>query len=335
MRTDSFDYFLPDELVAQSPLQERDQCRLMVLHKNGEIHHRNFHDIVDYLTEGDLLILNNTKVIPARLTGYKKSGVPLDILMVKEIRDNEWEILSKGRYSGPLKITDNLSVHVNDGRHAVFPSDVHINGLLWELGLMPLPPYIRRKATGNDRQWYQTVYAEKEGSIAAPTAGLHFTDTVLRRAEDIGVKVRRITLHVSAGTFKPIRTDTLEEHTMDNEYYELRSSLIDEIAGNRKHGKKVVAVGTTSTRAIEGHMSNNHMSSRTNGFVSGTTEIFIYPGYEFNAIDGLLTNFHLPRSTPLMLASAVAGRENLLKSYDEAIEMKYRFFSYGDAMLIL
>jgi S-adenosylmethionine:tRNA ribosyltransferase-isomerase len=255
--------------------------------------------------------------------------------MIRESNKNEWEIMSRGRYSGPLKITENLTAHIEGGKYALFPSGINMKDILWELGMMPLPPYIQRKATHDDRIWYQTVYANTEGSIAAPTAGLHFTEHVLKRAEDSGIKVRYITLHVGVGTFKPIKTDTLEEHTMEHEYYEISSSLINEIEENKQHGKRVIAVGTTTTRALEGYMSSGHMTSKRNGCVSGTTEIFIYPGHTFKAISSLLTNFHLPRSTPIMLTSAIAGRENLLNGYREAVNMRYRFFSYGDAMLIL
>lgn len=335
MRTDSFDFFLPDELIAQYPTQKRDQCKLMVLHRCGKMDYRHFCDIVDYLTEGDLLILNNTKVVPAKITGHKKSGSSLDILMVQEIKKNEWEIMSQGRYSGPLKISEKLTVQLENGRKAVFPAEVNVTDLMWELGMMPLPPYIRRKVNHHDRIWYQTVYAKKEGSIAAPTAGLHFTNHILKKAEDKGIKIRYVTLHVGTGTFKPIKTDSVEKHQMTKEHYEISCSLIREIEENRERGGNILAVGTTTTRAIEGYMSNHSPSSAVNGYISGSTEIFIYPGYKFKAIKSLLTNFHLPRSTTLMLTSAFAGKENLLRGYAKAISMNYRFFSYGDAMLIL
>ncbi len=335
MRTDSFDFSLPDELIAQEPLKERDSCRLMVLHKNGKIEHRIFSDLTTYLSEGDLIILNDTKVFPARLPGYKPSGDRLDILLVKETDPDKWEIMSKGGYSGSLKITGELTAHVEEGKTATFSGKGDLRKIIWKHGKMPLPPYIKRETTDSDIDWYQTVYASREGSIAAPTAGLHFTGNLLERVRDMGVKVRCITLHVGIGTFRPVRADHVMNHTMDSESFEINTSLLNEIEDNRRSGKKVIAVGTTSTRAIEGLLNGREQFTVNNGSISGATDIFICPGYEFRAIDSLLTNFHLPRSTPILLSSAIAGKENLLKAYEKAISMQYRFFSYGDAMLIL
>jgi S-adenosylmethionine:tRNA ribosyltransferase-isomerase len=335
MRTDSFDFHLPDGRIAQKPLNERDTCRLMVLHKNGDVEHRVFSDLIMYLSEGDLLILNDSKVFPARLTGYKPSGNRLDILLVKEVASGTWEIMSLGGYTGSLAITNNLDVHVEKGKLATFSSKVDLREILWKYGKMPLPPYIKREATDADIDWYQTVYANQEGSIASPTAGLHFTDVLLERIRDMGVKVRYVTLHVGAGTFRPVRADKVTDHEMDSELFEINTSLLNEIEDNKRNGRKVIAVGTTSTRAVEGILSRREHHLTSNGRISGSTDIFIYPGYEFRAINSLVTNFHVPRSTPVLLSSAMAGRENLLNAYKIAIDMQYRFFSYGDAMLIL
>jgi S-adenosylmethionine:tRNA ribosyltransferase-isomerase len=335
MRTDSFDFHLPDELIAQEPLNERDTCRLMVLHKNGDVEHRIFSDLITYLSEGDLLILNDSKVFPARLTGYKPSGDRLDILLVKEVASGTWEIMSLGGYTGSLTITNDLNVYVERGKIATFSCKSDLSKILWKYGKMPLPPYIKREATDKDIDWYQTVYAKQEGSIASPTAGLHFTDVMLERIRNIGVKIRYVTLHVGAGTFRPVRTDHVMDHEMDSELYEINTSLLNEIEDNKRNGRKVIAVGTTSTRAVEGILNRREHHRANNGRVSGSTDIFIYPGYEFRAIDSIVTNFHVPRSTPVLLSSAMAGREKLLNAYKIAISMQYRFFSYGDAMLIL
>ncbi len=335
MRTDSFDFHLPDELIAQQPSAVRDSCRLMVLHRDGRIEHRRFDDIPGYLSENDIVVLNDTKVFPARLTGSRTSGRPLEILLVKERCDTEWDIMSKGGYSGPLRLDEGISVYIDDGAIAIFPEGTDVKEYTWKHGAMPLPPYIRRAATRDDVEWYQTVYASNEGSVAAPTAGLHFTGETIERLKDAGVKVRFLTLHVGTGTFKPVRSTLVEEHEMDSEYFEMDGSLINEIRGNLLNGRKVVAVGTTVTRALEGCLSNTKCAERNKGRISGASGIFIYPGHNFRAVNGLLTNFHLPRSTPLMLAAAFAGKDLILRSYDEAVRSQYRFFSYGDAMLIL
>jgi S-adenosylmethionine:tRNA ribosyltransferase-isomerase len=330
-----FDFSLPDTLIALEPAAKRDASRLLVLGKNGAIGHRRFADLPDYLEKGDLLILNDTKVLPVRLSGRKPSGGRLEVLLVKNISGNRWEVLSKGRYTGRLNVSDTLSLVVKDGKTAelLFEGDLREN--LFAHGDMPLPPYIRRRPSGLDKLRYQTVYARAEGSIAAPTAGLHFTEQVLERIEKKGVRIGNLTLHVGRGTFMPVRTDCVEEHMMEAEYFELSSELVDRIKRVKAEGGRVFTVGTTATRAVEGYLSGRSEACASgDGMIRGTTDIFIYPGYRFMAVDCLITNFHLPRSTPLLLAAAVAGRENILKAYAEGIAMGYRFFSYGDAMLI-
>jgi len=351
MEVADFDFFLPKELIAERPLKKRDASRLMVLHRDGMIEHRGFADLPAYLDSGDMVIINNTKVIPARLTAQKTTGEKLEILLVKEKEDDIWEVLSKGGYSGTLKISEEFHAVLEDGRTAYFQYSGDFMDLIWRYGSMPLPPYIRRFPDALDKETYQTVYSKEEGSIAAPTAGLHFTENLLRKIVSKGIAIRELTLHVGIGTFKPIRSEHIEGHVMEPEFFTIEKSLISEIKKTKAAGKRIVAVGTSTTRAIEGLMS----SSYTNGsnppsppflkggkgglqnskFLSGTSDIFIYPGYEFKAVTSLVTNFHLPRSTPLMLVSALCGREKLKKSYSDAIRAKYRFFSYGDAMLIL
>jgi len=335
MRTDLFDFDLPEELIAQEPLQDRVSCRLLVLDQNGLTQDRSFGELPHFLSEGDLLILNDTKVFPARFTGTRRSGAPLDILLVRQLTEHEWEIMSKGSYSGPLMISDSLSGNVMNGNRIRFHDTSSLHEQVWAIGKMPLPPYIKRKADANDLEYYQTVYAEKEGSIAAPTAGLHFTHDLLATIKDTGVKIAFITLHVGTGTFKPLKADILTDHTMDSEYFEISHSLVEDIHDTHARGKKVIAVGTTTTRALEGLFSGKAQITSNNGTISGSTDIYIYPGYEFRAINTLVTNMHLPRSTPLLLTAALAGRDALLSGYREAVRKKYRFFSYGDAMLIL
>ncbi len=334
MRIERFDFKLPRNLIAEKPLQKRDHCRLMVLYRNGKIEHRYFYEIKNYLTEGDLLILNNTKVIPARLLGRKPTGGRIEILIVDKCGPGEYNILSKGRYTGKVLFKKGLEAEIFNGKKAVFNSE-DITDYLWQYGYMPLPPYIRRPPSADDRQWYQTVYAQKEGSIAAPTAGLHFTEKLLEELRSKGVIIRYLTLHVGIGTFMPIKTENVEEHRMEEEYFELSSELITLISDTKNKGRKVVAVGTTVTRALESVFSEYLRTESSNGTIKGKTDLYIYPGYKFKVVDALVTNFHLPRSTPLMLVSALAGRDNILNAYNEAIRKGYRFFSYGDGMLIL
>lgn len=339
MKVADFDFFLPESLIAKKPSEKRDDSRLLVLHRNGSIEHRKFHNIPDYLNTGDILLLNDTKVFPARLTGIKPSGGKIEFLLVKESGHDAWEILSKKGYNGRLRIADDLSVTIKNGT-AYFEHPGNLRELLWKYGDMPLPPYIKRKPEPQDKETYQTVYASKEGSIAAPTAGLHFTKELIGKIEEKGIQIRYITLHIGIGTFKPIRTDDVTEHKMDSEYFCIDTGIIEEIKNAKASNNKIISVGTTTTRALEGLMSGRYTSNglyQTAGSkqISGATDIFIYPGYRFKVIDSLVTNFHLPRSTPLMLTAALCGIEKLKRSYDAAIDREYRFFSYGDAMLIL
>jgi len=335
MNTADFDYNLPEKLIAIRPLKNRSNSRLLVVHNDGKIEHRIFTDIINYLSEGDLLILNNSKVFPAKLMGKRDNGKPIEILLVKEIKESFWEVLTKGKYTGKVYFEDNFQAEIKDGCIARFEFKGNFFDLIWEHGYMPLPPYIKRKPDKSDIQTYQTIYAKYEGSIAAPTAGLHFTRQLLSMIQSKGVKIREVTLHVGIGTFKPIRTEKIEDHIMDKEYFELDSHLIDDIINAKESGNKIFAVGTTTTRVLEGFISNRCNTFCMNGKIKGDTDIFIYPGYKFKAIDSLITNFHLPKSTPLMLASAKCGSDLLFKAYSEAINQKYRFLSYGDAMLIL
>lgn len=348
MKVADFDFSLPEDLIAKKPCRERDNSRLLVLRRDGGIEHRRFHDLPEYLNQGDMLLMNNTKVFPARLTGFKPTGGKIEILLVKEITQNTWEILSRERYTGEISISEDLSVEIFDGKTARLISSGDPMEILWRDGDMPLPPYIKRNPEAMDKEWYQTVYAEKEGSIAAPTAGLHFTNELIDKIKDKGVMVRYLTLHIGTGTFRPIKAEEVEEHSMDPEYFEIDTGLTSEIRKVKDSGRRLIAVGTTTTRAIEGYMSGvykdcglskskiiNQKSQINNGSLHGYTDIFIYPGYKFKAVDSLITNFHLPRSTPLMLASALCGFKILMDAYNEAISYGYRFFSYGDAMLII
>jgi S-adenosylmethionine:tRNA ribosyltransferase-isomerase len=335
MKVTDFDYFLPENLIAERPLKERGKSRLLVLHKNGSVDHNSFSDLPSHLDRGDMLILNNTKVFPARLTGYKPNGNRIDILLVREKGSGEWEVLSKGNFTGVLKVSDELEVELHSGSSARFRHSGRLMDIIHKYGNMPIPPYINRPPDAFDKQTYQTVYARNLGSIAAPTAGLHFSDALLKVISSKGVEIRELTLHVGIGTFRPIRTDNVGEHSMDSEYFEIDKRLLSDIDETKLSGKRVICVGTTTTRAIEGYISGNSEVMSENCRLRGTTNIFIYPGHSFRAVDALVTNFHLPRSTPLMLASALAGREKLLNAYKEAVTRGYRFLSYGDAMLIL
>ncbi|BCB96916.1 S-adenosylmethionine:tRNA ribosyltransferase-isomerase [Dissulfurispira thermophila] len=372
MRTADFYFHLPRNLIASRPLDKRDNSRLLVLHKNGDIEHKKFYDIIEYLNEGDMLVVNNTKVFPARIIAVKHSGGKLDILLVREVDKNGvWEIMCKGRIDGTVTIGDGVMAEVwaegvkgKESRAKKFLRFLNIESskvqdVLWQYGYMPLPPYINRMPDDTDKQRYQTVYAEYQGSIAAPTAGLHFTEELLNKIRNKGILVETLTLHVGIGTFKPIKTEWLQEHKMDPEYFEMKTSLLNKIQKTKESGNRLITVGTTTTRAIEavfsmhqhgrdeispmrplfhgvdeGEMKSSFLTNQ-NGSIKGFADIFIYPGYEFRAIDGLVTNFHLPCSTPLMLVSALRGFRKILYAYKEAIAMGYRFFSYGDAMLIL
>ncbi len=368
MKVADFDFSLPEELIAKKPCRERDNSRLLVLRRDGGIEHRRFHDLPEYLNQGDMLLMNNTKVFPARLTGFKPTGGKIEMLLVKETAQNTWEILSRERYTGEISISEDLSAEIFDGKTARLISSDDLMEILWRDGDMPLPPYIKRNPGAMDKEWYQTVYAEKEGSIAAPTAGLHFTSELIDKIKDKGVMVRYLTLHVGTGTFRPIKAEEVEEHSMDPEYFEIDTGLTSEIRKVKDSGRRLFAVGTTTTRAIEGYFGGQwtkdsyklrvmsyelkdeiqnlkfkedsllYSELRTPNselIIRGYTDIFIYHGYKFKAVDSLITNFHLPRSTPLMLASALCGFKILMDAYNEAISCGYRFFSYGDAMLII
>ena len=340
MKTEDFNYELPESLIAQTPLKNRDQSRLMVLDKvTGEIEHKHFYDIIDYLEEGDVLVLNDTKVMPARLFGIKEeTGSHIEILMLKEIEADSWECLVRPAKridvgtivdfgNGILKAK---CVAVDEDGIRVFK--FYYRGIFYEildkLGEMPLPPYSHEKLADKDR--YQTVYAKEIGSAAAPTAGLHFTKELLDKIEAKGIKIEYVTLHVGLGTFRPVTTENVLEHQMHSEYYLMKESTAEVLNEAKKNGNMIVSVGTTSTRVLETVMSRYGQFEAC----SGWTNIFIYPGYKFKAIDYQITNFHLPKSTLIMLVSALAGRENILHAYNEAVKERYRFFSFGDAMLI-
>ena len=336
-----FDYELPKELIAQTPLKVRDSSRLLVLDKNnGNIVHEYFNSIIDYLHKGDVLVLNDTKVIPARLIGVKEeTGAVIELLLLKDLGEDKWECLSKP--AKRLKIGTIVSFGNGELKAKVIEKfdeglthvELIYDGILMEildkLGSMPLPPYIHEKLEENDR--YQTVYAKNIGSAAAPTAGLHFTPLLLEKIKTKGVEVVYVTLHVGLGTFRPVEVENILEHHMHSEFYVMDKDTADVLNKAKEENRRVIAVGTTSTRTLETVAGNN------NGrFIatSGNTEIFIYPGYEFKAIDCLITNFHLPKSTLVMLVSALAGKDNILNAYKEAVNEKYRFFSFGDAMFI-
>ncbi|MBF0487373.1 MAG: tRNA preQ1(34) S-adenosylmethionine ribosyltransferase-isomerase QueA, partial [Nitrospirae bacterium] len=340
MKTSEFLFDLPEELIAQYPPSEREKSRLMVVHRDSSIEHRQFEDITDYFSAGDLLILNNTKVLPVRLTGKTEAGKKAFDLLIAEKKDSgAYRILSKGRYTGRVFFSEDFSADISDGKEAIFHHGGTLEGQLQRFGLMPLPPYIKRAPCSMDRERYQTVYAEKDGSIAAPTAGLHFTRPILDALRHKGVLVEAVTLHVGEGTFKPVKAEYVSGHTMDSERFEIDTSLMESIEKAKKNGKKAVAVGTTTTRAIEA-LSSGSFKLIDSGVsidgcrrITGTTDIFIYPGYEFKAASSIITNFHLPRSTPVLLASAFAGKDLLMRAYKAAIDAKYRFFSYGDVIL--
>ncbi len=340
MKTDDFDFYLPKELIAQTPLDKRDASKLLVLNKeNGNISHKHFGDIIDYLDKGDTLVLNDTKVIPARIIGIKEeTGAVIELLLLKEINKGQWECLTKPAKrikegtvinfgNGLLKAVCTSSL--DDGiKHYKLIYDGILYEILDKLGEMPLPPYIHEKLKDKDR--YQTVYAKNIGSAAAPTAGLHFTEELLNKIKNKGINIAYITLHVGLGTFRPVEVSDIKNHKMHSEYYEMNSKTADLLNKTKENGKKIISVGTTTTRTLETIMNKYGTFKKC----SGNTDIFIYPGYEFKAIDRLITNFHLPKSTLIMLVSALAGKENIMKAYNEAVEKKYRFFSFGDSMFI-
>lgn len=340
MKTSDFNYDLPEELIAQFPIKDRSSSRLMVVDKKtGEIEHKVFKDIIDYLEEGDCLVLNDTRVIPARLIGSKvETGGKIEFLLLKRNEDDTWETLVKpgkrakigSKFSfGDGKLIAEVVGMGDDGARIVkFEYEGIFEEVLYELGNMPLPPYITEKL--EDRERYQTVYSKHNGSAAAPTAGLHFTDDLLKQIRDKGVEEAFVTLHVGLGTFRPVKVDDVLEHKMHSEYYMVSQEAADKINRAKENGKRVICVGTTSCRTIESAADNNGVLKAT----SGWTDIFIYPGYKFKLMDNLITNFHLPESTLIMLVSALSTRENILNAYEEAVKERYRFFSFGDAMFL-
>ena len=341
MKRQDFYYDLPEELIAQDPLEDRSSSRLLVLDKKtGETQHHTFREIVNYLNPGDCLVINDTKVIPARLIGAKQeTGAKIEVLLLKRKQNDVWETLVKpGRKAKPgtrISFGDGLLNGevidvVDEGNRLIrFEYDGIFEEILDQLGQMPLPPYITHQLKDKDR--YNTVYAAHEGSAAAPTAGLHFTPELLEEIDRKGVDIARVTLHVGLGTFRPVKVEDVENHHMHSEFYMIDEKAAEKINGAKARGGRIICVGTTSCRTIESAADENgHLKA-----CSGWTEIFIYPGYTFKALDGLITNFHLPESTLIMLVSALAGREHVLAAYEEAVRERYRFFSFGDAMLII
>lgn len=340
MKVSDFNYELPEELIAQVPIKDRSASRLMILHKDTQaIEHKIFKDIINYLKPGDCLVRNNTKVIPARLYGVKEeTGANVEFLLLNRIEGDIWEVMVRpGR-----RLQEGVKVSFGDGilkaeilekmaggsRKVKFEYDGIFNEILDKIGLMPLPPYIHETLKEKDR--YQTVYAKYEGSAAAPTAGLHFTDELLEQIKQKGVEIANVTLHVGIGTFRPVKEENIEDHDMHTEHYYIKKEDADKINKAKKEGNRIIAVGTTSCRVLESVADENGQVKET----EGDTNIFIYPGYKFKCIDGLITNFHLPESTLIMLVSAFSNREFIMRAYKEAVKEKYRFFSFGDAMFI-
>ena len=339
MKVTDFNYNLPEELIAQVPIAKRDESRLMILNrKNQTIEHKTFKDIIDYLEPGDCLVRNNTKVIPARIYGKKETGAKVEFLLLNNIEGDIWESIvrpgnklhvgAKVIFGDGLLRAEIIDTMPGGTRKVKFEYDGIFNEILDKIGLMPLPPYIHEELKEKDR--YQTVYAKYNGSAAAPTAGLHFTSELLKRIEEKGVNIANVTLHVGIGTFRPVKEENVEDHDMHSEHFYIKDEDVEKINNAKKNGKRVIAVGTTSCRVLETIADEKGMVNAT----EGDTKIFIYPGYKFKCLDGLITNFHLPQSTLLMLVSALAGKDFILKAYNEAVKEKYRFFSFGDAMFI-
>lgn len=340
MQLKDFDFYLPEELIAQHPAEKRDECRLMVLSKDkGHIEHKVFKDIIDYLNPGDCLVLNDTRVIPARLIGNKEgSGGKIELLLLKRINKDSWETLvkpgKKAKVGARFEFGDGLltaevkSVAEEGNRIIEFQYEGIFEEILDKLGQMPLPPYITEKL--EDKEQYQTVYSKNEGSAAAPTAGLHFTNELLDKIREKGIKTVFLTLHVGLGTFRPVKVDNIEQHHMHSEFYILSKESADIINDVKHKGGRVISVGTTSTRTLETIGDENGRVNESTGW----TDIFIYPGYKYKVVDGLITNFHLPESTLIMLVSALSNREIIMNAYETAVKERYRFFSFGDAMFI-
>ncbi|MED4474274.1 MULTISPECIES: tRNA preQ1(34) S-adenosylmethionine ribosyltransferase-isomerase QueA [Bacillaceae] len=343
MNIEDFDYHLPEELIAQTPLKDRTSSRLLVLDRQTKnVKHEHFSDIKKYLKPGDCLVLNNTKVLPARLYGIKEdTGAKIEVLLLHQKEEDTWEVLTKPakkvKKGTVLVFGDGLlqatcvGFKEHGGRILEFSYDGIFYEVLDQLGEMPLPPYIKEQLPEEDKDRYQTVYAKEEGSAAAPTAGLHFTSELLDEIKEMGVTIAFITLHVGLGTFRPVSVDKIEEHEMHSEFYQMTKETADTLNKVKENGGRIISVGTTSTRTLETIRRDHDKFVET----SGWTDIFIYPPYEFKAIDGLITNFHLPKSTLIMLVSALVDKDTILRAYNEAVEERYRFFSFGDAMLIL
>lgn len=340
MKTSDFDYYLPEELIAQTPVYPRDSSRLLVYDREkDQVYHKHFYDIKNFLKKGDVLVRNNTKVLPARMFAYTPNGAKVEVLLLKRFNLNEWEVLVKpGKKAKPgavLTFNEQLSLEVletieeSGSRRVKFSYQGVFEDIIARIGEMPLPPYITQKL--KDQERYQTVYAKHDGSAAAPTAGLHFTDSLLEELKAMGVEVVDVLLHVGLGTFRPVKSEDILEHHMHSEYYEINEEAADKINQAKREGRRIIAVGTTSVRTLES-------ASDEFGFVKpvkANTEIFIYPPYKFKCVDSLITNFHLPKSTLIMLVSALSTREKTLELYNLAVKENYRFFSFGDSMLVL
>lgn len=340
MDVKEFYYDLPEELIAQVPIQKRDESRLMVLNRKKQtIEHKVFKNILDYLQPGDCLVRNNTKVIPARIYGKKETGANVEFLLLNNIEGDIWESIvrpgnklhvgTKVVFGDGLLNAEILEVMEGGTRKVKFTYDGIFNEILDQIGLMPLPPYIHEELKEKDR--YQTVYAKYQGSAAAPTAGLHFTEKLLEKIKEKGVEIANVTLHVGIGTFRPVKVEKIEDHHMHSEHYYIKPEDAEKINKAKQNGGRIISVGTTSCRVLESVADKNGLVKA----VEGDTSIFIYPGYKFKCIDGLITNFHLPESTLLMLVSALAGKDYIMRAYEEAVKEKYRFFSFGDAMVII
>lgn len=341
MKVTDFNYNLPEELIAQTPIEKRDESRLMVLNRDKRtIEHKVFKNIIEYLKPGDVLVRNNTKVIPARIYGKKETGANVEFLLLNNIEGDIWESIvrpgnklhvgTKVIFGDGILKAEVLEIMQGGTRKVKFEYDGIFNEILDKIGLMPLPPYIHEELKERDR--YQTVYAKYNGSAAAPTAGLHFTDELLEKLEQKGVIIANVTLHVGIGTFRPVKEETVEAHKMHSEHFYIKQEDVDKINKAKEEGRRVIAVGTTSCRVLESVADEKTGKVKQ---IEDDTQIFIYPGYKFKCIDGLITNFHLPQSTLLMLVSALADKEFILQAYNEAVKERYRFFSFGDAMLII
>ncbi len=339
MKVTEFNYELPEELIAQTPIEKRDESRLMVLNtKKQTIEHKIFKNMIDYLEPGDVLVRNNTKVIPARLYGKKETGAKVEFLLLNNIEKDIWECIvrpgnklhvgTRVTFGENLLTANILEIMSGGTRKVEFHYEGIFNEILDKIGLMPLPPYIHEELKQKDR--YQTIYAKYNGSAAAPTAGLHFTEELLEKLQEKGIRIANVTLHVGIGTFRPVKEEIVENHKMHAEHYYIKQEDVDIINQAKKNGKRVIAVGTTSCRVLETVADKNGTIKEA----EGDTQIFIYPGYQFKILDGLITNFHLPQSTLLMLVSALAGKDYMMSAYKEAVQNRYRFFSFGDAMFI-